>query len=396
MNNNREVVILSGVRTAVGKYGGSLKDLSPTQLGAIVVREAVKRAGIAGDSVGHVVFGNVIHTDAKDMYLSRVAAVNGGIPTSTPALTVNRLCGSGLQAIISAAQIVATGNADTAIAGGSESMSRSQYWMPNLRWGARMNNVTALDVMVGALTDPFDEVHMGITAENVARKWGLSREDQDALALESHQRACYAIQECRFSGQIVPIEIKTKKGSVEFSKDESPRADTTLESLGNLKPVFDKDGTVTAGNAASINDGAGAVVLMERSAAEEKGTKPIARLVGYEVSGVDPKFMGIGPVPAIRNLLKRTGLSIADMDVIELNEAFAAQALAVIRDLDLPMDKTNPNGSGISLGHPVGATGAILTVKALHELRRIKGHHALVALCIGGGQGIAAVFEALN
>lgn len=396
MNNSREIVILSGVRTPIGRYGGSLKDFSPTQLGSIVVRESVKRAGINSNSVGHVVFGNVIHTDAKDMYLARVAAVNGGIPTSTPALTVNRLCGSGLQAIVSAAQIIAMGDADTAVAGGAENMSRAQYWMPNLRWGSRMGNATALDVMVGALTDPFDEVHMGITAENVANKWGISRQDQDVLALESHRRACRAVQECHFAGEIVPIEIKAKNGSAEFSKDESPRADTALESLQKLKPVFDKNGTVTAGNAASINDGAAALVLMEKRKAEEQGMKPIARLVGYEISGVDPKFMGIGPVPAIRSLLKKTGLSIADIDVIELNEAFAAQALAVIRDLDLPIDKTNPNGSGISLGHPVGATGAILTVKAIHHLRRLKSRYALVSMCIGGGQGIAAIFEALN
>jgi acetyl-CoA C-acetyltransferase len=396
MDNNREIVIMSGVRTPIGKYGGFLKEFPPSQLAAIVVREAVKRAGIDADSVGHVVFGNVIHTDAKDMYLSRVAAVNGGIPASTPALTVNRLCGSGLQAIVSAAQMIAAGDANTAVAGGAESMSRAQYWMPNLRWGARMGNATAMDVMVGALTDPFDEVHMGITAENVANKWRISRRDQDELAVESHRRACNALQECRFAAEIVPIEIKAKNGSVEFSKDESPRADTDLESLQKLKPIFDKNGTVTAGNASSINDGAAALVLMERRTAEQRGLKPMARLVGYELSGVEPKFMGIGPVPAVQSLLGKTGLSIADMDVIELNEAFAAQALAVIRDLGLPMDKTNPNGSGISLGHPIGATGAILTVKAIHHLRRSKGRYGLVAMCIGGGQGIAALFEALN
>jgi acetyl-CoA C-acetyltransferase len=396
MDSPREVVILSAVRTAIGKYGGSLRDLSPSQMGAIVVRESVKRAGILSDSIGHVVFGNVIHTDAKDMYLSRVAAVNGGIPSCAAALTVNRLCGSGLQAIVSAAQIICAGDAGAVVAGGAESMSRAQYWMTGLRWGTRMKDATVTDAMVAALTDPFDEVHMGITAENVARKWQISRADQDALAAESHRRACVAIEECRFNEQIVPIELKTKSGATQFVKDESPRPDATLENLQKLKPVFDSDGTVTAGNASSINDGASALVLMERQEAERLGLKPMARIVGYALAGVDPKFMGIGPVPAVKALFDRTGLSAKDMDVIELNEAFAAQALAVIRDLNLPVDKTNPNGSGIALGHPIGATGAILTVKALYELKRIQGRYGLVSMCIGGGQGIAAVFESLN
>jgi acetyl-CoA C-acetyltransferase len=396
METEREVVVLSAVRTPIGKYGGSLKDLSPTELGAIVTRESVKRAGIEPNEVGHVVFGNVIHTEAKDMYLSRMVAVRGGIPVETPALTVNRLCGSGLQAIVSAAQIIRLGEASVAVAGGTESMSRAPYWLPNLRWGQRMNNATAVDVMVGAITDPFDEVHMGVTAENVARKWGISREDQDAFAAESHRRALEAVQSCRFASQIVPIELKVKGGSVTFDKDEGPRADATLENLAKLKPAFDKMGTITAGNASSINDAAAAVVLMEKRAAEERGLKPIGRLVGYSTAGVEPQYMGIGPVPAVRKLLQKTGLTLGDLDLFEGNEAFAAQALAVIRELEVPADKVNPNGGAIALGHPIGASGAILSVKALHELRRTGGRYGLVTMCIGGGQGIAAIFEALN
>lgn len=396
MSTEREVVVLSAVRTAIGRYGGSLKDLSPTELGAIVTRESIKRAGIEPSEVGHVVFGNVIHTDAKDMYLARVAAVRGGIPVETPAFTVNRVCGSGLQAIISAAQIIRLGETNVAVAGGTESMSRGPYWLPNLRWGQRMNNATAVDVMVGAITDPFDEVHMGITAENVARKWEISREDQDAFAAESHRRALEAIQECRFASQIVPIELKVKGGSVTFDKDEGPRKDATLENLAKLKPVFDKAGTVTAGNASSINDAAAGVVLMERRAAEDRGLKPLAKLMDYTTAGVEPKYMGIGPVPAVRKLLGKTGLTFNDLDVFEGNEAFAAQALAVIRELEVPLDKVNPNGGAIALGHPIGASAAILVVKALHELRRTGGRCGLVTLCIGGGQGIAAIFENLN
>ena len=396
METEREVVVLSAVRTPIGKYGGSLKDLSPTELGAIVTRESVKRAGIEPGEVGHVVFGNVIHTEAKDMYLSRVVAVRGGIPVETPALTVNRLCGSGLQAIVSAAQIIRLGEADVAVAGGTESMSRGPYWLPNLRWGQRMNNATAVDVMVGAITDPFDEVHMGVTAENVARKWGISREDQDAFAAESHRRALQAVQSCRFASQIVPIELKVKGGTVTFDKDEGPRADATLENLAKLKPAFDKTGTITAGNASSVNDAAAAVVLMEKRAAEQRGLKPIGRLVAYSTAGVEPQYMGIGPVPAVRKLLQKTGLTLDDLDLFEGNEAFAAQALAVIRELEVPPDKVNPNGGAIALGHPIGASGAILSVKALHELRRTGGRYGLVTMCIGGGQGIAAIFEALN
>jgi acetyl-CoA C-acetyltransferase len=393
---DREVVVLSGVRTAIGKYGGALKDLSPTDLGAIVTRESIKRAGIEPSEVEHVVFGNCIHTDTKDMYAARVSGVRGGVPVSTPALTVNRLCGSGLQAIVSAAQIILVGEAKVTLAGGTECMTRGPYWLPNLRWGQRMNNATAIDAMVGALTDPFDDIHMGVTAENVARKWGISREDQDALAVESHRRAVAAIQGCRFASQIVPIELKVKGGSVAFDKDEGPRADATLENLAKLKPVFDKAGTVTAGNASSINDAAAAVVLMERRAAEERGLKPIGRLVAYAVAGVEPKYMGVGPVPAVKKALAKAGFTVDQLDVIEANEAFAAQAVAVMRDLDLPPDKVNPNGGAIALGHPVGASGALLTVKALYELHRGGGRYGLVTLCIGGGQGIAAIFESLN
>lgn len=396
MTQKRDVVVLSAVRTAVGKYGGALKEVPPTDLGATVVREAVMRAGIAPTQVGHVVFGSVIHTEPRDMYISRVVAVKGGIPVETPALTVNRLCGSGLQAIVSASQMIQLGDADVTVAGGTESMSRGQYWIGGLRWGQRMNNAAVVDAMVGALTDPFDDVHMGVTAENVARKWGISREDQDALAVESHRRALDAIKHCVFKGQIVPIEVKTRSGAVVFDTDEQPRADATLEALAKMKPAFEKNGTVTAGNASGINDGAAAVVLMEANAAEQRGLKPIGRLVDYAVVGVEPKHMGIGPVPAVKKLLAQTGLKLGDIDVFEVNEAFAAQALAVARDLGLPMEKTNPNGSGIGLGHPVGATGAILTVKLLHELHRTGGRYGLVTMCIGGGQGIAAVFERME
>jgi acetyl-CoA acetyltransferases len=393
--NGRDVVVLSGVRTAIGNFGGSLKDQPPSELAAQVVREAVRRAGVEPTEIGQVVFGNIIHTDGHDHYLARVAGVKGGLPVDVPALTLNRLCGSGLQAIISAAQTIMLGDADAAVAGGAESMSRSPYWAHAMRWGARMNDVAMVDVMVAALSDPFDDVHMGVTAENVARKWEITREDQDALAVESHKRAAAAIAEGRFKDQILPIELKVKGGVQMFDTDESVRPDTSLEKLAKLRPVFDKQGTVTAGNASSINDAAAAVVLMERSVAEQRGYKPMGRLVGYSVVGVDPKYMGIGPVPAVRKVLERTGLSIDDIDLFELNEAFAAQALAVIRELDLPMEKVNPNGSGISLGHPIGATGAILTVKALYELQRTGGRYACVTMCIGGGQGIAAIFERL-
>ncbi|MDP9050488.1 MAG: beta-ketothiolase BktB [Acidobacteriota bacterium] len=393
---DREVVVLSAVRTAIGKYGGALKDIPPSELAAIVTRESVRRSGLAPTDIGAVVFGNVIHTDAKDMYLARVAALDGGLPVETSALTLNRLCGSGLSAILAAAQSIVHGDAVAAVGGGAESMSRSPYWLPNMRLGARMNDTTAVDVMVGVLTDPFEGVHMGVTAETIARKWNITREAQDELAVESHRRAMNAIQSGNFTDQIVPVGIKIKGGTTPFATDESPRSDATLQNLAKLRPAFDKNGTVTAGNSSSINDGAAALTLMDRQAAEERGLKPMAKLVDYAVAGVEPKYMGIGPVPAVRQLFKRTGLSVDQIDVFEVNEAFAAQALAVVRDLGFPSAKTNPNGSGISLGHPLGATGAIITVKALHELRRIGGRYALVSMCIGGGQGIAAIFEAMN
>jgi acetyl-CoA C-acetyltransferase len=393
MSKQRDVLVLSGVRTAIGKYGGSLKDIPPTTLAAAVTREAVRRARVEPGEVGHAVFGNVIHTDAHDMYLARVAAVQGGLPVETPALTLNRLCGSGLQAIVSAAQLIKLGDADVAVAGGAESMSRGQYWVPGLRWGQRMGDGAYVDATVGALTDPFDDCHMGVTAENVAAKWAVTREDQDALAVESHRRAAHAIAEGHFKEQILPIEVKAKKAMVAFDTDEHVRPDTSIEQLAKLKPVFAKDGSVTAGTAAGINDAAAAVVLADASVAEARGLRPLGRLVAYGLAGVDPKYMGVGPVPAVRTALERAGLKVDDLDVIELNEAFAAQALAVARDLGLPPEKTNPNGSGISLGHPIGATGAILTVKALYELERTGGRYALVSMCIGGGQGIAAIFE---
>jgi len=389
----REVVVLSGVRTAVGRYGGSLKDMPPADLGAAVVREAVNRAGVEPADVGHVVFGNVIHTETRDMYLSRVAAVNGGLPVETPAFTLNRLCGSGLQAIVSAAQLVLLGDTDVALAGGAEVMSRGLYGVPGLRWGQRMGDGETKDMMVGALTDPFDDCHMGVTAENVAGKWGISREDQDRLAVQSHQRAAKATAEGWFKEQILPIELKSRKGTVVFDTDEHVREDASLEGMAKLRPVFDRNGSVTAGNAAGVNDAAAAVVLMDRAEAEQRGLEPLGRLVAYAHAGVEPKYMGIGPVPAVRAVLDKAGLKVDDIDVFEVNEAFAAQALAVARDLGLPEDRTNPNGSGVSLGHPIGATGCILTVKALYELRRTGGRRALVTMCIGGGQGIAAIFE---
>ena len=395
MDNGREVVVLSGVRTAIGDYGGSLKDVAPAELAARVVREAVSRAKVAPEDVGHVVFGNVIHSEPKDMYLSRVACINGGLPKETPALTLNRLCGSGLQAIVSAAQVIKLGDADVAVAGGAESMSRGAYADPTARWGARMGDHQMIDMMVGALTDPFDTVHMGITAENVAAKWGIMRQQQDEMALESNRRAVNAIQKGYFKDQVLPIEIKTRKGTVVVDTDEHPRADATLEGFAKLKTAFKPDGSVTAGNASGINDGAAASVLMERRAAERKGFKPIARLVAYAHAGVDPKYMGIGPVPAVRRVMERAGLKVSDMDVIESNEAFAAQACAVAKDLGFDLKKVNPNGGAIALGHPIGATGAILMVKAIYELQRTGGRYGLVTMCIGGGQGIAAVFERL-
>ena len=387
------VVVLSAVRTAIGKYGGSLSTIPPCDLAAHVVREAVSRAGVEPSDVGHAVFGNVIHTEVRDMYLGRVAAVNGGLPVETPAFTVNRLCGSGLQAIVSAAQAIQLGDAEAAVAGGAESMSRGQYWLPGMRWGQRMGDGVTIDATVGALTDPFDDCHMGVTAETVATEFGVSRADQDALAVESHRRAAAAVAAGYFTEQITPVEVRTKKGTVAAAVDEHVRPGVTGDDLAKLRPAFADDGTVTAGNASGVNDAAAAVVLADAAFASSHGLRPLGRLVGYSHAGVEPRIMGMGPVPAIQKVLDRTGLKVEEIDVFEVNEAFAAQALAVIRELGLPPDKTNPNGSGISLGHPIGATGAILTVKALYELQRTGGKYALTTMCIGGGQGIAAIFE---
>jgi len=390
----REVVVVSAVRTAIGTFGGSLKDVPPTELGALVVREALARAQTPGEDVGHVVFGHVVNTEPKDMYLSRVAALHGGCAEGTPAFNVNRLCGSGLQAIVSAAQSILLGDCDIAIGGGAENMSRAPFASLNTRWGARMGDTKLIDMMVGALHDPFHTIHMGVTAENIAARWGITREDQDRLAVDSHNRAQRATEAGYFKDQIVPVMLKTKKGEVAYATDEHFRPNATMEELGKLKPVFLKEnGTVTAGNASGINDAAAAVVLMDAQAAQARGLKPMARLVTYAHAGVDPKYMGIGPVPASKLALQKAGLTVNDLDVIEANEAFAAQACAVTRDLGLDPAKVNPNGSGISLGHPIGATGALITVKALHELQRINGRYALVTMCIGGGQGIAAIFE---
>lgn len=392
----REVVVVSAVRTAIGTFGGSLKDVAPTELGATVVRESLARAQVQGAEVGHVVFGHVVNTEPRDMYLSRVAALNGGCAEGTPAFNVNRLCGSGLQAIVSASQSILLGDTDIAIGGGAENMSRAPFTSLTSRWGARMGDFKMIDMMVGALHDPFHNVHMGVTAENIAAKWGISRQEQDELAVQSHQRAQRAIEAGYFKEQIVPVMLKSRKGEVAYTLDEHFRANVSMDDMAKLKPVFAKEnGTVTAGNASGINDAAAAVVLMEAQAAQARGLRPLARLVAYAHAGVDPKYMGIGPVPATLLALKKAGLNVNDLDVIEANEAFAAQALAVSKDLGLDPAKVNPNGSGISLGHPIGATGAVITVKALHELQRIQGRYALVTMCIGGGQGIAAIFERL-
>jgi acetyl-CoA C-acetyltransferase len=390
----REVVVVSAVRTAIGTFGGSLKDIPPTALAAQVVRESLARAQVDGKDVGHVVFGHVVNTEPKDMYLSRVAAIHGGCAEGTPAFNVNRLCGSGLQAIVSASQSIALGDADIAIGGGAENMSRAPFASLNMRWGARMGDSSMVDMMVGALHDPFHAIHMGVTAENIATQWGISRAEQDALAVESHRRAQKATEAGYFHSQITPVMLKSKKGEVAYATDEHFRPNCTAEDMAKLKPVFVKDkGTVTAGNASGINDAAAALVLMDAGTAKARGLKPLARLVAYAHAGVDPKTMGMGPVPASKLALQKAGITVQDLDVIEANEAFAAQACAVTRDLGLDPAKVNPNGSGISLGHPIGATGAVITVKALYELERINGRYALVTMCIGGGQGIAAIFE---
>ena len=389
-----DVFVLSGVRTPIGKYGGGLASVPPCDLAALVVREAVKRSGTDPVDIGHVVFGNVIHTETRDMYLSRVAGINGGLEVGTPAFTVNRLCGSGLQAIVSAAQAIMLGDCEVAVAGGAESMSRAPYWLPGMRWGQRMGDGAAIDAMTGALSDPFDACHMGVTAENVAADFGVSRADQDALAAESHRRAAAAQAAGYFAEQILPVEIAGKRGKVTVvDTDEHVRPEVRLEDMAKLRPAFAKDGTVTAGNASGVNDAAAAVVLASASFVSRAGLTPMGRLVGYAHAGVEPRIMGMGPVPAVRTVLDRTGLKLDEIDVFEVNEAFAAQALACVRELGLPPDRTNPNGSGISLGHPVAATGAILTVKSLYELKRTGGRYALATMCIGGGQGIAAIFE---
>jgi acetyl-CoA C-acetyltransferase len=394
MSEQREVVILSGVRTAIGDYGGSLKDIAPADLAARVVKEAVSRAKIDTKDVGQCVIGNVIHTEPRDMYISRLACVNGGLPHDTGAFTVNRLCGSGFQAIVSAAQYILLGETDVAVAGGAESMSRAAYASLTQRWGARMGDSKIMDMMVGALTDPFDTVHMGVTAENVAAKCGLTRDQQDAFAVESHKRAAAAIAAGHFKSQIMPVELKTRKGTVVFDTDEHVRVESSMESMAKLKAVFIKEnGTVTAGNASGINDAAAAVVLMEKSAAAKKGLKPMARLVAYGHAGIDPKIMGLGPVSAVQRALAKAGLKLDQMDVIESNEAFAAQALGVAKELGMNAAKVNPNGGAVALGHPIGATGSILTVKAMYELHRTGGRYGLITMCIGGGQGIAGVIE---
>jgi acetyl-CoA C-acetyltransferase len=381
------------VRTGIGDYGGALKELAATRLGAVAIREAVARAKIEPARVGHVVMGSVIHGEAKDMYLSRVAAIEAGIQVGTPCLTVNRLCGSGLQAIVSAAQHLMLGDCEVAVAGGAESMSRAAYFLPAGRWGQRMGDATVVDAMTGALHDPFGNGHMGVTAENIAAKYGFTRQQQDEFSIASHQKAAKAIEAGYFKSQIVPIELKTRKGVEQFTADEHVRPGATMDDLAKLKTVFKKDGTVTAGNASGINDAGAAIVMTSSAFAEKNNLKPMARLVAYAHAGVEPQVMGLGPIPAVKKVFEKAGLKPSDMDVVESNEAFAVQAMAVTRDLGLDPAKVNPNGGAVALGHPIGATGAILTVKALYELERTQKRYALVTMCIGGGQGIAAIFE---
>lgn len=393
MNSKLDIYIVSGARTAIGTFGGGLSSLRPAELGTIVMKEAIARAGIRTIDVQNVVVGNVVLTQPKDVYVSRVAAVNAGVSIETPAMNVNRLCGSGLQAVISAAQGIALGEQDVALAGGAESMSNAPLLCMTARNGQKMGDQVLVDAMLGALHDPFGNMHMGVTAENVAERCGISRETQDQAAVESHRRAINAIQNGYFKEQIVPVEIKTRKGASVFDTDEHARADANIESMAGLKPVFKKDGTVTAGNASGINDGAAALVLASGKAVADKGLKPMARILAWGHAGVDPDFMGLGPVKAVPIALQRAGLTLDQMDLVEANEAFAAQACGVAQELGFDPATTNPNGSGISLGHPIGATGAILTVKAIYELRRSGGRYALITMCIGGGQGIAMVIE---
>jgi acetyl-CoA C-acetyltransferase len=388
-----DVVISSSARTAIGSFGRSLRDVPPTELGATAARAAIDRARLDPGQIDQVVFGNVIHTSPEDHYLARVVGIDAGVPKESPALTVNRLCGSGLQAIVTAAQMIQTGDADVVLAGGAESMSRGAYWMENARWGARMGDASLVDSVVGALTDPFNKIHMGVTAENLAKSHGISREAQDEFALESHRRAIAAIEAGRFEEEIVPAAVKSRNGTDEFKVDEHARADVSLEGLAKLKAAFEKDGTVTAGNASGVNDAAAAVVVMSAQRAEQLGATVMGRIASFAVCGVEPKTMGIGPVPAVRNALARAGRTLDEVDVIELNEAFAAQSLAVMQDLDLDSTRVNPNGGAIGLGHPVAATGAILVTKILHEMQRKDDKLGLVSLCIGGGQGIAMLIE---
>ena len=396
MTDKKDVVFVGAARTAIGTFGGSLKDFSACDLGAIAVKEAFARAKVDPAQAGQIVIGNVIHTEPRDMYVSRVIGINAGMAKESAALTLNRLCGSGLQAIVTAANAIQLGDTDIAVGGGVETMSRAPYMMQTARWGTRMGDAKILDMMLGALQDPFGAGHMGITAENVAEKFGISREEQDAFALDSQKKAVAAIEAGYFKSQIVPVEIKGRKGTVLFDTDEHPKADATLESLSKLKPAFKKEGgSVTAGNASGLNDGAAAVVLMEAGAASRAGLQPLARLVSYAVAGVEPSIMGTGPIPAVQLALKRAGLSLNEMDVIESNEAFAAQSLGVCRGLDLAPARTNPNGGAIALGHPLGASGALITIKCMYELIRTGKRYGLITMCIGGGQGIAAVIERL-
>lgn len=389
-----DIVILDGARTAIGTFGGTLAGTPPIDLGTVVAKTAMERSGVEGGQIGHVIFGHVINTEPRDMYLSRVAAMQAGIPDSTPAMNVNRLCGSGAQAIVSAVQSLMLGDAEFALAGGAENMSRAPFVVPDQRWGAKMGDVRTLDMMLGALNCPFGTGHMGVTAENVAAEHNISRAAQDEFAMTSQERAANAIAQGYFKSQITPVEVRVRRDMVPFDVDEHPKA-ATREGLAGLRTVFQKDGTVTAGNASGINDGAGAMVLATAKAAESAGLKPKARILGYAHAGVRPEVMGIGPVPAVQKLLARTGLSASDFDVVESNEAFAAQACAVNQELGLDTAKVNPNGGAIALGHPVGATGLIITIKALYELERIQGSKALITMCIGGGQGIALAIERL-
>ncbi|OYV24592.1 MAG: acetyl-CoA acetyltransferase [Rhodospirillales bacterium 20-58-10] len=389
----QDVFIVAGQRTAIGDFGKSLKDIPPTKLGEIAIRAALKAGGIEAAEIQHVVMGNVIHTEPRDAYISRVAAVDAGIPIETPALTVNRLCGSGLQAIITAAQTIMLGDADITIGGGAESMSRGGYLLPNERWGARLGDGKVMDMVVGALHDPFGHGHMGITAENIATRYQITRDEQDAFSLESHRRAAHAIANGYFTSQITPVELPSRKGPIEFATDEHVRDDISADKLGALKPAFKKDGSVTAGNASGLNDAGAAVVLMSAEQVTKRNAKPMARIVAYGHAGVDPNYMGLGPIPASQIALKKAGLTAADIDIVESNEAFAAQACAVSRDLGLDPAKVNPNGGAIALGHPIGASGAIIAIKAIYELHRTQKRYALATMCIGGGQGIALLLE---